>query len=1064
MATIDNLQISIEATDRASSKIESLAHALSSLKSNVPSRTALNNVANGVRTIADSVNAIDGRTMTSASNKIQKLGDALASFRSVPNGNNLRNVGAGVRSITDALAGIDGRRITSVQSKLIQLGTALNTFPRSVANLTNVANGIIDISTAVDSISEDSIRRIERLGTALQGFRGINMRQIRNLSNNAGNEAPRNSQQVENEESRVGIFQRLSNALTDTAGRFRVLQRVARFAGGAIEVAGRTARLAWNALGGVLGLIRRGFNSLTAPLRTILRSIGRIAFYRALRTIIKEIAKGIKEGIQNLAQFSKLMNELDTHGANRVMSLYASNLLYFKNAVATAVIPILKMLEPIFDSVINKAVEFTNVLAQVFSFLSGSSTYTRAKYYYIDYAESLDKASGSAGKLNKQLAQFDELNNLTTSSGSGSDNALDYLKMFEDPVPIEDWVKNLENQDWGDFGQKIADKIKNSLDNIDWDTIHQKAREFGNNFASFLNGLFDPEMFDSVGSTIANSLNTAIYTALGFGEKFDGIKFGTGIANGINAFFRDFDFTALGLTIRTWATKLGDVIKSAIKHIHWDDVGSGVKEFVDGLFGGEDGFDSWLKEYDPAFYEASHRTASQNMIKEADDFETSWKEYWADFVDFWKDPWQAVTGKTIGEWLKDWAVNAILGANNIYETINNKIENIYDILLNKLFGVRQTSSSFDNVPDYVKKELGLSDNYSLFDESVKLKFQKIGENIIDGIKQGMTRQIAKFGAGSWSVNLFNKVYDTICFVFGIASPAKKMYPIGENIVLGIIEGFYLVNIVGKLTQWFDEKVKPVFSENKWRSAGDNAKKGLSNVFSYGNFYNVGETAGKALYTAFNTQLNNLYDAFKKIKAQIEGSPIVQSVTTNVTTVVSSVQSVADTALDIAKKANLENLSNIPNTTPTNTSGNNYTKTPTVNTIPDKLKLPEAPSAPSYIQDYSAREQWRKNWIENWKKQNPAKSYYANGGFPTMGSMFIAGERGAELVGNINGRTGVANTLQIEDAMYQAVYDATSRALSENEMSVTIEGDMDKVFRVMQNKSQSFYTRTGRPAF
>ena len=81
----------------------------------------------------------------------------------------------------------------------------------------------------------------------------------------------------------------------------------------------------------------------------------------------------------------------------------------------------------------------------------------------------------------------------------------------------------------------------------------------------------------------------------------------------------------------------------------------------------------------------------------------------------------------------------------------------------------------------------------------------------------------------------------------------------------------------------------------------------------------------------------------------------------------------------------------------------------------------------------------------------------------MGSMFIAGEAGAELVGNINGRTGVANTDQIEDAIYQASYDAMSKALSENNMSVIVEGDADGMFRAFQRKANDFYTRTGRPA-
>ena len=48
--------------------------------------------------------------------------------------------------------------------------------------------------------------------------------------------------------------------------------------------------------------------------------------------------------------------------------------------------------------------------------------------------------------------------------------------------------------------------------------------------------------------------------------------------------------------------------------------------------------------------------------------------------------------------------------------------------------------------------------------------------------------------------------------------------------------------------------------------------------------------------------------------------------------------------------------------------------------------------------------------------------YANGGFPSLsqGSVFIAGERGAEAVGTINGRTGVANRDQIASAIAMAL--------------------------------------------
>ena len=52
--------------------------------------------------------------------------------------------------------------------------------------------------------------------------------------------------------------------------------------------------------------------------------------------------------------------------------------------------------------------------------------------------------------------------------------------------------------------------------------------------------------------------------------------------------------------------------------------------------------------------------------------------------------------------------------------------------------------------------------------------------------------------------------------------------------------------------------------------------------------------------------------------------------------------------------------------------------------------------------------------------------YANGGLPSHGTMFIAGERGAEIVGHINGRTEVLNKSQIASAIYTAVATAMNQ--------------------------------------
>ena len=56
-------------------------------------------------------------------------------------------------------------------------------------------------------------------------------------------------------------------------------------------------------------------------------------------------------------------------------------------------------------------------------------------------------------------------------------------------------------------------------------------------------------------------------------------------------------------------------------------------------------------------------------------------------------------------------------------------------------------------------------------------------------------------------------------------------------------------------------------------------------------------------------------------------------------------------------------------------------------------------------------------------------WYAQGGFPDMGQLFIAREAGPEMVGNIGGRTAVANNDQIVQAVSRGVAQAVASVLS-----------------------------------
>jgi hypothetical protein len=96
------------------------------------------------------------------------------------------------------------------------------------------------------------------------------------------------------------------------------------------------------------------------------------------------------------------------------------------------------------------------------------------------------------------------------------------------------------------------------------------------------------------------------------------------------------------------------------------------------------------------------------------------------------------------------------------------------------------------------------------------------------------------------------------------------------------------------------------------------------------------------------------------------------------------------------------------------------------------------------------------------------TFFADGGYPTSGQVFIARENGLpEMVGSIGGRTAVANNDQIVDAVsigvYNAVVDAMSRS-GGNKQPTIVQINGREVFRAVQDESTLYRSRTGQPAF
>lgn len=332
-----------------------------------------------------------------------------------------------------------------------------------------------------------------------------------------------------------------------------------------------------------------GRNSFSLP-----KMVGMSVLYSTVFQLIATIKSAFVEGMQSLAQYSQSVN------AN--ISSMMSALMQLKNAFAAAFEPILSVVAPYLATFISWVARAINMLGQFIAALTGKGYAVQAKKVQMDYAKSLQKTAGGAGKAAKALKEmqdytlgFDELHIIDKPSDSGSpddgdsNDAGDLLPtdMFE-TVEIDSKIKGLADRikeafKTGDFyslGADLGQKIQDALGSIDWDAIYEKADKFGTGLATFLNGLISPDTFSVLGATIAGALNTALHFLDSFGTKFDWSNFGLSIAAGINTFFSTFDFVLAADTANKWINGILTTLIKAVQGTDWAMIGEKIGTFI----------------------------------------------------------------------------------------------------------------------------------------------------------------------------------------------------------------------------------------------------------------------------------------------------------------------------------------------------------------------------------------------------------------------------------------------------------------------------------------------------
>lgn len=221
----------------------------------------------------------------------------------------------------------------------------------------------------------------------------------------------------------------------------------------------------------------------------IMKSVGRILTYRMIRSVLSGITSGVSTGITNLyhanSQFAASLDQC------------ATSAQYLKNSLAAALSPAINAMAPVIDYVVDRVVDFINVINMLIAIMTGSSTWTKAVKTPAKFSGALDDAASSAGganeaaqELQRTLMGFDEINKLNELSsgggggGSSGTSGTDYSSMFTTQQVAVDGLGGKLADIWSVFqdaweskGQKVMDAAQNAME-----TLKTTASDIGTAF------------------------------------------------------------------------------------------------------------------------------------------------------------------------------------------------------------------------------------------------------------------------------------------------------------------------------------------------------------------------------------------------------------------------------------------------------------------------------------------------------------------------------------------------------------------------------------------------------
>ena len=564
-----------------------------------------------------------------------KLASALKKFSGVETIKVDKNIGNNIKSISDAVAHMSDKRFGLIEKAAESLSKFQAVTGASIS--TSIATNITKIAQAVNEISDDAISKIDRLTTALSKLQGIDLkgfssavRQAKKMSDEikdaetVGKQssifggylpAPKYGLQpisktqgtmpfttdeeiakiFQNYQAKGNIFTKIADGFKNIFGGFakdvfpsipwdkvigganKLLGVLTKVAAVAKKVASALAQLAKKIVVKVESATIGKLQERLKSVQKIFRSLGRIAFYRAIRSAIKAVTKAFDEGLKNAYQFSAgLSNALDGRIATALDNV-ASASLKMKNQLGAAFGSLLTALAPIINALIGLITALANALTMLFAAFTGG-TFLRAKDTTAKFADDMKKGGGAAKEWKNQILGFDEINKLNDQNGGGGGgggsalNPDDMYEVMQIPESIQNFVDRLKAAikagDWKGAGDLLGEKFNELVDSVHWMDLGEK---------------------------LGKGINGAIQTMYYFLKKANFVNLGYNLGNFIANALKQIDFEVWGrLLVRKFTAALDFLGGLLSQPATWYRLGKSIGDFIRGAL---DEATEWLQQY-----------------------------------------------------------------------------------------------------------------------------------------------------------------------------------------------------------------------------------------------------------------------------------------------------------------------------------------------------------------------------------------------------------------------------------------------------------------------------------